>query len=457
MSFKNVLESSRFHFVGIGGIGMCGLAELLSNMGAQVSGSDLAENAQTMRLKEMGISIFQGHTANNVGDIDVLVYSSAVKMDNPEVVQARSQKIPVIRRAEALAEIMRLKRGIAIAGTHGKTTTTSLTASVFIEGGADPTAIVGGRLDLFKSTAKMGKGEWLIAEADESDGSFQRLSPEIVVVTNIDSDHLDYYGTFEVLQKAFFDFASSIPFYGLAIVCGDDPTVQSIFKNFDKRFVTYGFQSHNNYQIQRQKNGKISLFFENEELGEFLPKLPGDHNALNAAASLACARETGVSMNSAFRAIEQFQGVDRRFQFKGSIGGIDFYDDYGHHPTEVQAVLKGFRDFVGGRPLKVLFQPHRYSRTQLCWEEFMKSFHLVDEVYVTEIYPAGEKPIDGISGERFTHELQECHAEFLGLDGENLTQTLLKKIAPGDVFLTLGAGNVYKMGESLMLELEKRG
>ncbi len=309
------LAQAKVHFIGIGGIGMCGLAELLKNMGGHVSGSDLSENAQVQRLRTLGITVQIGHAPENVSDAEVVVYSSAVKPDNPEFREARRLKIPLIPRAEALAEIMRLKRGIAVGGSHGKTTTTSMAAAVFLHAGAQPTIVVGGRLDLIKSTALLGQGDWLIAEADESDGSFSRLSPEIVIVTNIDNDHLDYYGTVAQLKRAFFDFAMRVPFFGLAIVCGDDTAVRETFRDYGKRILTYGFSAENDVRISGER-GQYEVFREDEKLGVFRLQLPGRHNALNATAALLAGLEAGFSFAVCSAGLESFAGVDRRFQFK---------------------------------------------------------------------------------------------------------------------------------------------
>jgi UDP-N-acetylmuramate--alanine ligase len=455
MAAKLKFHATKFHFVGVGGIGMCGLAELLSNMGAVVTGSDVSQNAQTEYLKSVGVEVIVGHSKENIGDVDVVVYSSAIVMTNPEIVEALRRKIPVIRRAEALAEIMRLKRGVAIAGTHGKTTTTSLTACVLIAANMDPTAVVGGRLDLFKSTAKLGNGDWLVAEADESDGSFHRLSPEVVVITNIDTDHLDHYKSFETLKRAFFDFASIIPFYGVAIVCGDDPVIQEVFKSFSKRLITYGFGEHNDYRIQKVSAGRYSISHLGDLVGEFNNRLPGDHNALNATAAIIAGLQTGAGVEHGIQAIESFRGVDRRFQHKGFAKGVDFYDDYGHHPTEVKAVLKGFRDHFGARKIKVLFQPHRYSRTQICWNEFLTSFRDADEVYVAEIYKAGETPIEGITGRKLAEAIDHSHVQFIDLTQTQELEKFKSELLAHDVVVTLGAGDVYKVGEKMLESLAR--
>lgn len=442
------LAQAKVHFIGIGGIGMCGLAELLRNMGTQVSGSDLSENSQTQRLKALGIRVLTGHAPENVHDSEVVVYSSAVKPDNPEFREARRLKIPLIPRAEALAEIMRLKRGIAVGGSHGKTTTTALTASIFIHAKTQPTIVVGGRLDLIKSTALLGQGEWLIAEADESDGSFSRLSPEVTIITNIDNDHLDYYGTVEHLKKAFFDFAMRSPFYGLAIVCGDDPLIRETFKDFGKRILYYGFAMGNDLRIDGEK-GAYAVFRDGQELGRFHLRIPGRHNALNATAALAAGLEAGLSFAVCAEGLEAFAGVDRRFQYKGQVSGVEVYDDYGHHPTEIQAVLSAFREKFPGRRVVTVFQPHRYSRTLLCWDQFLNCFHDVDQLFICEIYAAGEAPLANVSAERLVSEIQNakgCGSVTYLANGPDRFKTLMASLRPGDILVTLGAGDIWKLG-----------
>jgi UDP-N-acetylmuramate--alanine ligase len=442
------LKKSKFHFVGIGGIGMCGLAELLHNIGAKVTGSDQSENANTDHLKKIGIDVYKGHSAAQVGDADVVVFSSAINFSNPEMQEARARKIPLIPRAEALAEIMRLKRGVAVAGTHGKTTTTSMTAAIFLEADENPTIVVGGRLDLIQSTALLGEGAWLIAEADESDGSFNKLSPEIAIITNIDSDHLDHYKTFENLQKAFVAFAGKVPFYGSVIVCGDDLMVRELFENYQKNIFFYGFDQANDYLI-KGSNGKYELFFENKKLGDFEIKVPGTHNALNAVAAMITGMKAGLSFEVCKKGIIRFQGVDRRFHYKGDVNGITVYDDYGHHPTEVRATLQGFREKFPDRRIVVLFQPHRYSRTESCWHEFTTCFTLCDELILTDIYAAGEKPISGITSERLIHEIKHGHAQYMKKDSA-LSDAIQKNLKNGDVFLTLGAGDIWKIGMEVL-------
>jgi UDP-N-acetylmuramate--alanine ligase len=442
------LKKSKFHFVGIGGIGMCGLAELLHNIGAKVTGSDLSENVNTEHLKNIGIEVFKGHRAEQVGDVDVVVFSSAIKSDNPELQIARSRKIPLIPRAEALAEIMRLKRGLAVAGTHGKTTTTSMVAAIFLEAKENPTIVVGGRLDLIQSTAQLGEGEWLIAEADESDGSFNRLSPEIAIITNIDADHLDHFKTFANLQKAFVGFAGKVPFYGSVVICGDDPQVKGLFENFQKNVSFYGFNEANDFVIKGSQ-GKYELYHENNKLGKFELKVPGTHNALNAVAAMVSAMHAGISFEVCCKGLLRFQGVDRRFHHKGEIDGITVYDDYGHHPTEVRATLQGFREKFPSRRLVVLFQPHRFSRTQNCWDDFKACFSDCDELILTDIYPAGEKPIEGISSQKLAQEVKKDHVQYLKKDA-SLAASVQNLLNPGDVFVTLGAGDVWKIGMEIL-------
>lgn len=452
------LAQSKVHFIGIGGVGMCGLAELLHNLGAEVTGSDPSENALTVRLKQMGIPIYQEHSPLNVHGVDVVVYSSAVKSTNLEYAEALKLKIPLIRRAEALAELMRLKRGIAVAGTHGKTTTTSMVSSILIQKGMDPTIVVGGRLEWIQSTAQLGKGEWLVAEADESDGSFNRLSPEVIIITNIDNDHLDHYGSFKYLQMAFVDFASRIPFYGAVILCGDDLSTRDIFKGFGKRLLTYGFDETNQYQLLETSvagTWKVKhTTAAGEEFFEFQSPMPGKHNAKNSLAAILASHLTGLSLESAADAVSKFQGVDRRFQHKAKVRGIDFYDDYGHHPTEVSAVLQGFKEKFPNRKLITIFQPHRYSRTQLCWEDFTKAFDQTDQLYVMDIYPAGEAPIEGVTSVQLIKDMKHPDVHFFNRSEESI-QTLTQALKEGDVLLTLGAGDVYKLNTQLSQKILK--
>lgn len=452
------LQKAKFHFVGVGGIGMCGLAELLHNIGARVSGSDISENANTERLKDLGVQIFKGHQAANVGDADVVVYSSAIQNSNPEIAEARAKQIPLMPRAEALAEIMRLKRGLAVAGTHGKTTTTSMTSAIFLDAGMSPTIVVGGRFELIKSTALLGSGEWLVAEADESDGSFHKLSPEIAIITNIDSDHLDHFKTFENLQKSFLDFAHRVPFYGVCIVCGDDPQVRSLFENFHKRILFYGFDEKNDL-VLKGENGQYELWSNDrltkasKKLGVFTVKVPGRHNALNAVAAITAGMSAGLSFEACAKGISTYEGVDRRFQFKGEKKGIRVFDDYGHHPTEVRATLQAFREKFPQKRVVVYFQPHRYSRTEHCWHDFTNAFSQSDVLLLTDIYPAGEAPIPGITSEKLAQEMKHSHTTYLPKDDQAVGR-ILTVLKEGDVFVTLGAGDGWKLGMEVLEKLK---
>lgn len=443
---------SRFHFVGIGGVGMCGIAEILIRQGAYVSGSDLSQNSNTERLQRLGAKIFNTHEAEHVREADVLVYSTAIAKDNPELLEAKKMRIPTIHRAEALAEIMRLKRGIAIAGTHGKTTTTSMVSAIMIQNEMHPTVFVGGRFDMIDSTAQLGSGEWFVAEADESDGSFHKLSPEIAVITNIDTDHLDHFRSFERVQEGFFEFGLRVSFYGHLIVCGDDPKTRKLFQSYPKKISFYGFDPENDYIIQGA-NRHYSL--HHAASGQTIPyemELPGRHNALNAAAAMICAQQAGIGLGKAAEALKTFRGADRRFQFKGdSKQGVTVYDDYGHHPTEIKAVLQAFREKFPDRRIVVYFQPHRYTRTRDCWQEFRECFHDCDVLYMSDIYPAGEAPIEGVDSQRLLSELRLKNKNYLPMNSTVVSQ-LRQQLKSGDVFVTLGAGNGWKIGESLLVE-----
>ncbi len=446
-----ILKSSRFHFVGIGGIGMCGLAELLKNMGAFVTGSDLQENSNTERLMQMGVKIFIGHRSENIGDSDVIVYSSAVSFSNPELIAGKQKKIPLIPRAEALAEVMRLRRGIAVAGTHGKTTTTSMIAAILLNAQKDPTIVVGGRLDLIKSTALLGQGEWLIAEADESDGSFKKLNPEISVITNIDNDHLDHYKNFENLKSAFWEFGNKVPFYGKLIACGDDLHVRQLFSQYHKKISFYGFGSENDFVIKQFQVGGYECFQQNVPLGKFQIPLGGKHNALNAAAAIIAGMSCGLTFKQCAEGLASFRGVDRRMQFKGDFKGMQIFDDYGHHPTEIKATLEGVKEKHPKAKVLVLFQPHRFSRTQFCWEDFLTCFTDAHKVFITDIYAAGEKPIDGVSGELLAQQCKHPRCHFVP---KNKLSEEIKKMTQSetDIIITLGAGDIWKVGEALVNE-----
>src|SRR6266581_3654782 len=399
--------SQRIHFIGIGGIGMSGIAEILLTMGYSVSGSDLKRSAVTDRLLGMGARIFEGHAASNAAASDVVVTSSAVAKNNPEVVEARERKIPVIQRAEMLAELMRLKYGIAVAGMHGKTTTTSMVAAVLAGGGLDPTVVVGGRVDAMGSNARLGKSQYLVAEADESDRSFLKLSPILAVVTNIDREHMDCYRSMKDVKRAFLDFMDRLPFYGMVVACNDDPLLRRLFPQIQRRLVTYGTRRGSDFQVKLGKSNPkpekscVSHFhvtYRGETLGTFELHVPGVHNILNATAAIAVGVGLDVPVEQIHSALASFAGVDRRFQLRGSAAGVSVIDDYGHHPTEIRATLAAARE-CGYRRIHVIFQPHRYSRTQSLLDEFAKSFHDCDSLQVLDIYAASEQPIDGISGE----------------------------------------------------------
>jgi UDP-N-acetylmuramate--alanine ligase len=449
--FKKI---QHIHFVGIGGSGMSGIAEVLLNLGYKVSGSDLKRSEATEYLKSMGAKIFIGHKKENVGKADVVVTSTAVKKDNPEVVLAYKKKIPVIPRIEMLAELARLKYTVSIAGTHGKTTTTSLTALVVEEGGFDPTVVIGGRLKDKKSGAKLGKGEFLVAEADESDGSFLKLSPAITVVTNIDNDHLDYYGTFENIKLAFIEHINSVPFYGCSILCSDDEDLSSILPQVKRRYLTYGLKGNPDFKAVDIKQVNIgfsfNVLFKGKKLGKILLKFPGEHNILNTLAAVAVGKELEMPFNKIASGILKFSGVGRRLEIKGEKNGVIVIDDYGHHPTEIKATLAAIKKSWPKKRLIVLFQPHRYSRTAHLYNEFGAAFKNADEIKLLQIYPAGEKPIPGVTSGLIYKSIQKNGGKVEYFTGIEL---LLKQIKPDDILLTLGAGDVYKTGEELLKKI----
>lgn len=450
----------RIHFVGIGGIGMSGIAELLLNLGYGVSGSDLADSETTRRLAQLGARVYRGHSAQNIGDADVVVYSSAVRPDNPEILGARERGIPVIRRAEMLAELMRLKYGIAVAGAHGKTTTTSMIATVLAHAGLDPTAVVGGKLQGLGGGAKLGQGEYLVAEADESDGSFLRLSPTVAVVTNIDREHLDHYRDLAHIQETFLEFINRIPFYGVAVLCLDDPHIPSLLPRIEKRVLTYGLNPQADIQASDIRicgtNSIFSVSLHRSKLGDLFLPLPGLHNVLNALAAAGVGLELEVPFPKIQEALKGFAGVQRRFQVKATIDDITVVDDYGHHPSEIRATLKAAKSSWGKR-LLVIFQPHRYSRTHHLYEDFLTAFHEADTVFVMDIYGAGEDPIPEVSGQALCRSIRQAghrDVHYVGTRGD-LVEEVMKKLVPGDVVLTLGAGDVWKVGEELIERLEQ--
>ena len=443
------------HFVGIGGIGMSGIAEVLLNLGYRVTGSDLAASGVTRRLEELGGKVTLGHSASNVEGADVVVVSSAVRPTNEEVVDARRRQIPVIPRAEMLAELMRMKYGVAIAGSHGKTSTTSMVAQVLAGTGLDPTIVIGGRLGILGSNAKLGKGDLLVAEADESDGSFLHLSPTIAVVTNIDAEHLDHYGSLSRLQDAFVDFLNKVPFYGTGIVCLDDPGVRSILPRLERRVFTYGLAEGADLTADRielkEFTARFEAFRRGKSLGPLTLAVPGRHSISNGLAAIAVGLELEVPFGAIASHLSSFRGADRRFQLKGEVKGILVIDDYGHHPVEIQATLQAARRGWDRRTI-VVFQPHRYSRVKALAKEFAGSFELADVVVVTEIYPAGEDPIPGVSGDGLATAIRDRgHPDVIFVpDLKDVPDILFSSVRPGDMVITLGAGSVWKAGEEFL-------
>jgi UDP-N-acetylmuramate--alanine ligase len=438
------------HFIGVGGIGMSGLAEILRTLEFDVSGSDLREGENTRNLQRLGVRIDVGHRAQNVHGADVVVYTSAVSAENPELLEARQLGIPAIPRAEMLAELMRVKYGIAIAGSHGKTTTTSLVATILRASGFDPTVVVGGRMAALGSNARLGAGDLLVAEADESDGSFLRLTPTIAVVTNIDPEHLDFYKTHENIKDAFIQFLEKVPFYGLSVLCLDHPHVQDLLPRVQRRHVTYGLSSQASYSARNIKFRGLSTSFvayrRGEPLGEFTVRMPGQHNVLNTLAAIAVADELEVPLDVMKEALQTFHGVARRFSIVDEAEGVTLVDDYGHHPAEIEATLSAARNAYDKRIL-VAFQPHRYTRTESLWDDFTRSFNKADVVLVCDIYAAGEKPIPGINSERLAKAIAEHgHGAVRYVrDRAELAADLARMARPGDVVIALGAGDVNKV------------
>jgi len=439
---------------------MSGIAEVLLNLGYKVSGSDLRRSEITDRLAGLGGEIFYGHARENIAGADVVVISSAVKEDNPEVLEAKEYLIPVIPRAEMLAELMRMKYGIAIAGTHGKTTTTSMVATLLGHGGVDPTIVIGGKLNSLGTNARLGQGKFLVAEADESDGSFLKLSPTIAVVTNIDADHLDFYSGIDEIRDTFVEFINKVPFFGLAVLCLDNGNVAGIIPRVKKRFITYGLSAQADFRaIDVRLEGFTTSFavqYRGERLGEISFRLPGAHNVLNALASVAVAMELNIPFPVIQEGFQSFGGVGRRFQVKGEVDGIMVVDDYGHHPTEIRATLAAAK---GGweRRLVVVFQPHRYTRTKELFDEFVKAFYDADVLILTDIYPAGEQPIEGVTSEALAKSLRMHGQKDVTCisSREEIVDHLLRILKPDDILLTLGAGNVWQTGEALLKSLGK--
>jgi len=446
--FKKI---QHIHFIGIGGSGMSGIAEVLLNLGYRVSGSDMKETPVTRRLAQLGASISIGHDAKNIGQAHVVVTSTAVSAENPEVIAAVKAAIPVIPRIEMLAELARLKYTIAVAGTHGKTTTTSMVAAILDAGALDPTVIVGGRLKHLDSGAHVGKGDYLVAEADESDGSFLKLSPTLSIITNIDNDHLDYYGTFENIGKAFVQFANHIPFYGCVIVCMDDAEIQKRLPQMKRRVITYGTQSTavchaEKIQISLEET-QFDVIYETQHLGRVSLKVPGRHNVLNALASIVVGLELGISWNAIVKGLGSFEGVGRRLEIKGERDGVLVIDDYGHHPTEIQATLSALKERYPERRLVALFQPHRYSRTQSLYKEFANSFTKANIFCLLDIYPAGEKPLPGVTSDLIANATARSNNGIYRWNPSQVEEGLVSLLKSGDILLTLGAGDVWKLGE----------
>jgi len=466
-------QDTQLHFVGVGGIGMSGIAEVFLNQGYRVSGSDIAESESTRRLQALGIRIYVGHEARNVKGADVVVISSAIRPSNPELVEARRLRVPVIPRAEMLGELMRGKLGIAIAGTHGKTTTTSLVATVLTHAGEDPTLVIGGKVDSLGGNAKLGQGRLVVAEADESDGSFTHLPATLAVVTNIDNDHLDHYGNLAGIEGAFIDFVSKLPFYGTAVVCGDDLGVKRCLSRFTKPVVTYGRASDHDYWATDVVSiGMGSRFSVRKRvdstgaydvLGTIEVPIPGEHNVLNALACVVVCLKLGIPFEKIQSGIATFRGVKRRFdiRYRDDRKGIVVVDDYGHHPTEIAATLSAARQFwpKPGRIL-VIFQPHRYSRTLHCRDGFKSSFRVADSVFLTDIYSAGESPIDGVNSESLVEDIRQSASEeqFIALTPtlQQASEAVFKAIQPGDLVLCMGAGSITRLADELAGELQRR-
>jgi UDP-N-acetylmuramate--alanine ligase len=453
----------QIHLVGIGGAGMSGIAEVLLTMGYTVTGSDLQASETTRRLEELGGRIFIGHQESNVGSAQVVVISSAVAGSNPEVVKAKSMQIPVIPRAEMLAELMRLKFGVAIAGAHGKTTTTSMVATVLAQGDLDPTMVIGGKVNALGSHARLGRGDILVAEADESDGSFLRLPPTIVAVTNLDREHLDHYGSMERINESFLEFINKIPFYGLAVLCADDDRLAALFPRLVKRYHTYGLRKRDGAAPDflatdislKQWGADFRVHFRGKNLGPFRLTVPGIHNVSNALVAIAIGMELDIPVDLIRKGLAAFTGVERRFHLRGEAGGIMVVDDYGHHPTEVKATLAAAKQ-GWDRRLVVLFQPHRYSRTRDCLEEFAHAFDHADVLFMTDIYPAGEQPLPGVTGAALVETVKAAgHPAVTFIEHkEALPDQVLSHLRAGDLVLTLGAGDIWKAGTGILARLE---
>lgn len=452
--FKTI---QKVHFAGIGGAGMSGIAEVLLNLGYQVSGSDLKETDVTKRLQTLGATVSYKHNEKNVGEAQVVVFSTMIESNNPEIVFAKRNKIPIIPRIEMLAELARLKYTIAVAGTHGKTTTTSLIASILQGSGLDPTFVIGGKLNHLQSGAKLGQGEFLVAEADESDGSFLKLSPTFALITNIDNDHLDYYKSMKNLRCAFKEFANRVPFYGSSIVCLDDPGVQSILPYLNRRVLTYGFCSNSDLSAGELSSSsdrtQFTLLHHKRVIGKIEMKLCGRHNVLNVLAAVLCGLELKIPFEKIAHSIQNFENVERRLEKRGEKNGTVWIDDYGHHPAEIRAVISALKEKFPDKKIVVLFQPHRFSRTKILLKEFGKCFTGANEVILLPIYPAGEKPIPNVSSEKLVSLLEKTRTTVSLLNGGK-TRSLENRLKPNTIFLTCGAGDVWKVGEKLFAPVD---
>ncbi len=457
----------RIHFVGIGGIGMSGIAEVLLNLGYKISGSDLKSSTVTQRLAGLGAKTFEGHAAENVAGAEVVVTSSAISPENPEVAKARELHIPVIQRAEMLAELMRLKYGIAVAGMHGKTTTTSMVAAVLAAGGLDPTVVVGGRVDAMGSNARLGKSQYLVAEADESDRSFLKLSPILSVITNIDREHMDCYRNMRDVRQTFLEFMDRVPFYGMIVACNDDPVLRKLLPQVQRRVVTYGTRRGSDFLIkpgtiepQPGEHRPLSHFqvsYRGETLKDFTLHVPGAHNVLNATAAIAVGVGLDLPVEQIRSALENFRGVDRRFQLKGKVAGVSVVDDYGHHPTEIKATLNAAKQ-CGFRKIHVIFQPHRYTRTKALMDDFAGAFQPADTLRILDIYAASETPIEGISGAALAARVREASGQDVRYVSSfaEAAEGVSVAAEDGDMVLTLGAGSVSQLGPMILEKLQSR-
>jgi UDP-N-acetylmuramate--alanine ligase len=448
------------HLVGIGGIGMSGIAEVLYNLGYDVRGSDISESDTVERLRVLGVEIFKGHRPENVDGAHVVVISSAIGRDNPEVLEAERRGVPVISRAEMLAELGRLKYSVLVAGSHGKTTTTSLISTILAHGGLDPTVVIGGKLKALGTNARLGRGDFMVAEADESDGSFLKLIPTVGVVTNIDMEHMDYFTTMKALKEAFVSFMNRVPFYGVTVACIDDKNVREILPSVARRVITYGLSKDADLRAKNVRKGFMSMDFEalagKESLGRLSIPSPGEHSVLNALAATAVALELQVDIKQIKEALAGFGGIQRRLELKGKAKGVSVFDDYGHHPTEIRATLRALSESVKKGRLVVVFQPHRYSRTKLLMDEFASSFGDADLLVMMDIYPAGEKPIKGIKTEALIEKMKGRKGIFHARSAEEAVERLQGELRSGDVVLTLGAGNVWKVGDLLLETLKSK-